>query len=102
MIAQRQPIRGESRLVVALAFEGERLVQVVEALGLDVVGTRAGEQASPETHGAKIACGRAPSRRSPSPARRPARGPWSSPAPRASSPDDASSSWTRRATRATR
>src|SRR5437660_1406449 len=59
MIAQRQPIRGQSRLVVALAFEGERLVQVVEALGLDVVGTRAGEQASPETHGAKIACGRA-------------------------------------------
>src|SRR3989441_842159 len=59
MIAQRQPIRGQSRLVVALAFEGERLVQVVEALGLDVVGTRAGEQAAPETHGAKIACGRA-------------------------------------------
>src|SRR5437660_11186373 len=58
MIAQRQAIRGESRLVVALAFEGERLVQVIEALGLDVIGARAAEQAAPETHGPKIACGR--------------------------------------------
>src|SRR2546423_15576787 len=58
MTARPQPVRGESRLVVALAFEGERLVQVVEALGLHVIGTRAAEQAAPETHGAKIACGR--------------------------------------------
>src|SRR5437762_7470547 len=58
MIAQRQAIRGESRLVVALALEGERLVQVIEALGMDVVGARAAEQAAPETHAPKIACGR--------------------------------------------
>src|SRR5438876_6898919 len=58
MIAQRQAIRGESRLVIALAFKGERLVQIIEALGMDVVGARAAEQAAPETHGPKIACGR--------------------------------------------
>src|SRR5438309_8740055 len=67
MIAQRQAIRGESRLVVALAFEGERLVQVIEALGLDVIGARAAEQAAPETHGPKIACGRSRSQCSFSP-----------------------------------
>src|SRR5213082_996361 len=67
MIAQRQPIRGESRLVVALAFEGERLVQVIEALGLDVIGARAAEQAAPETHAPKIACGRSRSQCSFSP-----------------------------------
>src|SRR6266571_5778746 len=45
------------RVVVALAFEGERLVEIVEALGVDLVGARAAEQAAPETHGPKIACG---------------------------------------------
>src|SRR2546425_6054847 len=59
MVAQRQSIRCEGRVVVALAFEGERLVQIIEALGIDVVGARAAEQAAPETHGPKIACGRA-------------------------------------------
>src|SRR5437870_10874505 len=57
MVAQRQAIRSEGRVVVALAFEGERLVQIVEALGVDLVGARAAEQAAPETHGPKIACG---------------------------------------------
>src|SRR5207245_3950884 len=57
MVAQRQAIRCEGRVVVALAFEGERLVQIVEALGVDLVGARAAEQAAPETHGPKIACG---------------------------------------------
>src|SRR5205807_5808716 len=75
MIAQRQAIRGESRLVVALAFEGERLVQVVEALGLDVIGARAAEQAAPETHGPKIACGRSRPQCSFSPHARPAPAP---------------------------
>src|SRR5437016_14558129 len=72
MIAQRQAIRGESRLVIALAFKGERIVQVVEALGVDVIGTRAAEQAAPETHGPKIACGRSRSQCSFSPHARPA------------------------------
>src|SRR5438132_7018159 len=57
MVAQRQSIRCEGRVVVALAFEGERLVQIVEALGVDLVGARAAEQAAPETHGPKIAYG---------------------------------------------
>src|SRR5947207_13873808 len=57
MVAQRQAIRCEGRVVVALAFEGERLVEIVEALGVDLVGARAAEQAAPETHGPKIACG---------------------------------------------
>src|SRR5436305_6689362 len=83
MIAQRQPIRGESRLVVALAFEGERLVQVVEALGLHVIGTRAAEQAAPETHGAKIACGRSRPQCSFSPHARPAPAPAPAQAARA-------------------
>src|SRR2546425_11717835 len=58
VIAQRQPIRGEGGLVVTLALEGERLVQVIETLGVDLVGARGAEQATPETHGPKIACGR--------------------------------------------
>src|SRR2546426_3075785 len=57
MVAQRQAIRCEGRVIVALAFEGERLVEIVEALGVDLVGARAAEQAAPETHGPKIACG---------------------------------------------
>src|SRR5207249_3542578 len=57
MVAQRQAIRCEGRVVVALAFECERLVEIVEALGVDLVGARAAEQAAPETHGPKIACG---------------------------------------------
>src|SRR5256886_10728782 len=57
MVAQRQAIRCEGRVVVALAFEGERLVQIVEALGIDLIGARAAEEAAPETHGPKIACG---------------------------------------------
>src|SRR5207249_6485432 len=81
MIAQRQAIRGESRLVVALAFEGERLVEVIEALGLDVIGARAAEQAAPETHGPKIACGRSRSQCSFSPHARPAPPPPPPPAP---------------------
>src|SRR5438067_6551138 len=81
MIAQRQAIRGESRLVIALAFKGERLVQVIEALGLDVIGARAAEQAAPETHGPKIACGRSRSQCSFSPHARPAPPPPPAPAP---------------------
>src|SRR5438876_4472003 len=81
MIAQRQAIRGESRLVIALAFKGERLVQVIEALGLDVIGARAAEQAAPETHGPKIACGRSRSQCSFSPHARPAPAPAPAPAP---------------------
>src|SRR5438552_19096280 len=81
MIAQRQAIRGESRLVIALAFKGERLVQVIEALGLDVIGARAAEQAAPETHGPKIACGRSRSQCSFSPHARPAPSPAPPPAP---------------------
>src|SRR5437016_14123898 len=81
MIAQRQAIRGESRLVIALAFKGERLVQVIEALGLDVIGARAAEQAAPETHGPKIACGRSRSQCSFSPHARPAPPPAPAPAP---------------------
>src|SRR2546428_6417711 len=57
MVAQRQAIRCEGRVVVALAFEGERLVEIVEALGVDLVGARAAKQAAPETNGPKIACG---------------------------------------------
>src|SRR5206468_8398379 len=57
VVAQRQPIRREGRVVVALAFQGECLVQIVEALRVDLVGARAAEQAAPETHGPKIACG---------------------------------------------
>src|SRR3989449_8652994 len=37
MVAQRQAVGGERRLVVALALERECLVQVVEALGLEVI-----------------------------------------------------------------
>src|SRR5256885_6543137 len=81
MIAQRQAIRGESRLVIALAFKGERLVQVIEALGLDVIGARAAEQAAPETHGPKIACGRSRSQCSFSPHARPAPAPPPPPPP---------------------
>src|SRR5438132_11041887 len=81
MIAQRQAIRGESRLVIALAFKGERLVQVIEALGLDVIGARAAEQAAPETHGPKIACGRSRSQCSFSPHARPAPAPPPAPPP---------------------
>src|SRR5438093_1107699 len=80
MIAQRQAIRGESRLVIALAFKGERLVQVIEALGLDVIGARAAEQAAPETHGPKIACGRSRSQCSFFPHARPAPAPAPAPA----------------------
>src|SRR5207302_8442808 len=86
MIAQRQAIRGESRLVIALAFKGERLVQVIEALGLDVIGARAAEQAAPETHGPKIACGRSRSQCSFSPHARPAPAPAPAPAPPARPP----------------
>src|SRR5947208_4691398 len=81
MIAQRQAIRGESRLVIALAFKGERLVQVIEALGLDVIGARAAEQAAPETHGPKIACGRSRSQCSFSPHARPPPAPAPPPPP---------------------
>src|SRR5205814_9667706 len=58
VIAQGQPVRRERRLEIALAFEGERLVEIVEALRCDVVCAQAAEQAAPETHGPKIACGR--------------------------------------------
>src|SRR5205823_11432291 len=88
MIAQRQAIRGESRLVIALAFKGERLVQVIEALGLDVIGARAAEQAAPETHGPKIACGRSRSQCSFSPHARPAPAPAPAPAPPASTQEN--------------
>src|SRR2546429_7287055 len=88
MIAQRQAIRGESRLVIALAFKGERLVQVIEALGLDVIGARAAEQAAPETHGPKIACGRSRSQCSFSPHARPPPAPAPAPAPPPCTPDD--------------
>src|SRR5205823_7369128 len=57
VVAQRQAIRREGYVVVALAFEGERPVEIVEALGVDIVGARAAEQAAPETHAPKIACG---------------------------------------------
>src|SRR5438034_6319655 len=88
MIAQRQAIRGESRLVIALAFKGERLVQVIEALGLDVIDTRAAEQAAPETHGPKIACGRSRSQCSFSPHAPPAPAPAPAPTPPAWPQDD--------------
>src|SRR5439155_2650598 len=76
VVAQCQAIRREGCVVIALALEGERLVQIIEALGMDVVGARAAEQAAPETHGPKIACGRSrpqcsfspPARRPPPPA----------------------------------
>src|SRR5205823_15050185 len=57
VVAQRQAIRREGYVVVALAFEGERPVEIVEALGVDIVGARAAEQEAPETHAPKIACG---------------------------------------------
>src|SRR2546427_8630849 len=37
MVAQRQPIRGQRGLVIALAFERERLVQIIGALGFELV-----------------------------------------------------------------
>src|SRR2546430_16235959 len=80
MVAQRQAIRCEGRVVVALAFEGERLVEIVEALGVDLAGARAAEQAAPETHGPKIACGLATVQCSFTPHARPA------PAPHPSAP----------------
>src|SRR5437660_9784791 len=86
MIAQRQAIRGESRLVIALAFKGERLVQVIEALGLDLVGARAAEQAAPETHGPKIACGLATVQCSFTAHACPAPAPAPAPPPRAPAP----------------
>src|SRR2546427_6425997 len=55
MVAQRQPIRGQRGLVIALAFERERLVQIIEALGLELIDARAAEEAAPETHAPKIA-----------------------------------------------
>src|SRR5438034_9388439 len=58
MVAQRQPIRGQRGLVIALAFERERLVQIIEALGFELINARAAEEAAPETHAPKIACGR--------------------------------------------
>src|SRR3989442_7267750 len=54
----RQPIRGQRGLVIALAFERERLVQIIEALGFELINARAAEEAAPETHAPKIACGR--------------------------------------------
>src|SRR5207237_266399 len=81
VVAQGQAVRGEGRVVVALAFEGERLVQIIEALGIDVVGARAAEQAAPETHGPKIACGRATVQCSFTPHACPAPGPAPAPAP---------------------
>src|SRR5438093_4757419 len=52
-----------------------------EALGLDVIGARAAEQAAPETHGPKITCGRSRSQCSFSPHARPAPPPPPAPAP---------------------
>src|SRR5437870_6497049 len=88
MVAQRQAIRCEGRVVVALAFEGERLVEIVEALGVDLVGARAAEQAAPETHGPKIACGLATVQCSFTPHARPAPAPHppAPPAPAAPAP----------------
>src|SRR3989449_5863600 len=46
MVAQRQPIRGQRGLVIALAFERERLVQIIEALGFELIDARAAEEAA--------------------------------------------------------
>src|SRR6266853_874452 len=58
-IAQREPVRRQGGVVVALTLERQRLVEVVEAMGFEIVALRAAssEQAAPETHGPKIACG---------------------------------------------
>src|ERR687891_2427696 len=55
--APPQPVRRQRRIVVALPFQRERLIQIIETLGGQVVGRRPAEEATPETHVPKIACG---------------------------------------------
>ncbi len=54
MIAQRQPVAGDGRVVVSLALEGQGFVEIVEALRLDrsVICGPAAQETPEETHGA--------------------------------------------------
>src|SRR2546421_576717 len=50
MIAQRQTIRREGRIEIALTFQGERLVQIVEALRLHATVRLAAEETAQPGH----------------------------------------------------
>src|SRR5439155_1954051 len=56
MIAHREAVGREGGVVVALPLKREGLVEIIEALGFEIVA-RAAEQTAPETHAPKIACG---------------------------------------------
>jgi len=50
MIAQRQTVRGQGRVEIALTFQGERLVEIIEALRLEVSVRLAAKQAAQPGH----------------------------------------------------
>jgi hypothetical protein len=49
MVAQGEPIGGEGGVVIPLALEGERFIEVVQSLGLEIAAT-ASEHTLPESH----------------------------------------------------
>src|SRR5437016_9042790 len=57
MIPHRQTVGREGGVVIALPLERERLVEIIETLGFEIVAGRTAEQPAPETHAPKIACG---------------------------------------------
>ncbi len=60
MVPEREPVRRQGSIVVALAFEGESLIEVVEALRCHRVIPAKSEEAFPVHPGVKIMRSRAP------------------------------------------
>ena len=54
LVAQRKPIRRQGSVVIALSFEHERFVQIVEALRLDFTRGFAAKHAAPPGHSVGI------------------------------------------------
>ena len=54
LVTQRETIRRQGGVVVALSFEHERFVQVIEALWLDLTRGLAAEDAAPPGHAVGI------------------------------------------------
>ena len=56
LVAKREPVGRQGSVVIALSFEHERFVQIVEALRLDLTWGLAAEDAAPPGHAVGIGC----------------------------------------------
>ena len=56
LIPERKPIGRQRGVVIALSFEHERFVEIIEALRLDLSGGLAAEYAAPPGHSVGIGC----------------------------------------------